>query len=196
MEFCDLPRDLQHDRAVYISDIESADLLDSINFFSDTYFGILENVSSLRVIEGIYGSREGRVARWSEAFLRLRKFHSEAIENVCRNENKSRARFNRAASWQRPLSSFSVRSYSKRRRDPFANIDEVVDEEKPKMELSLCSCGYLLPDFNLPNHERKLRWSLLSAGFLLGFTFLFSQVVETNVLYDKSPTDKFSRLFY
>lgn len=65
MEFCDLQRDLQHDRysAVYTSDIKSADLLDGINFFPDTYFGILENVSSLRVIEGIYGSREGRFAR-------------------------------------------------------------------------------------------------------------------------------------
>lgn len=66
IEFRDLQRDLQRDRCVarriYTSDIKSADLLDDINFSSDTYFGILENVSSLDAIgEGIYGS-EGRFA--------------------------------------------------------------------------------------------------------------------------------------
>lgn len=168
MEFCDLQRDLQHNRysAVYTSDIKSADLLDGINFFSDTYFGILENVSSLRVIEGIYGSREDRFtrgARWSGAFLRLRKFHSVAIETSAGTKIKVGSidtAPRRVASRWRPHSSFSVRFYPKRRRDPFANV--VVDEENPKMKLSLCSRGYLLPDFNLPNHERKLRWSLLS----------------------------------
>lgn len=81
--------------------------------------------------------------------------------NVCGNENKSQVQSTsrRAASRRRDVRSrlLSVRFYPERRRDLFANVDEVVDEENPKMKLSLRSRGYLLPDFNLPNRERKLR---------------------------------------
>lgn len=47
-----------------------------------------------------------------------------------------------------------------------------------------------------PSKSREKASLISPFGWLLGFTFLFSQAVETNVLYDKSPTDKFSRLFH
>jgi len=93
MEFRDLQRDLQHDRCsiVYTSDIKSADLLDGINFFSDTYFGILENVSSLSVIEGDLRIERGSIR--ARRVLTTAKIPFGGNRDVCGNENKSR--FNR-----------------------------------------------------------------------------------------------------
>lgn len=110
--------------------------------------------------------------------------YSKAIETSAReNENKSRS--NRHLVTTRPfLSSFSVRFYPgpTRRRDPFANVDEVVDAKYPKMKLSLRSRGYLLPVFK-PREKAPLI-SHLSLAFRIYFPIFSRSFVEMVLRYN------------
>lgn len=86
MEFRNLQRDLQHDRCsiVYIHQILNPQICSTASISSLTRISGYWKMCLLSPwSKGIYGSREGRFAggaRWSGAFLRLQKFHSEAIE--------------------------------------------------------------------------------------------------------------------